>query len=275
MKRKLLIVLFCMQILGAYFVLAFQFTPEEIAAREKWEDFLETAEIVGEKQLGTGDSALAPWRLSLEKDGISGGAIWKNPEGRIRGYLEGWKWEIAAYRLDKYLELNMVPPTVEREFQGNPGCCQLWVTAEMDIGRKTRENIQTPANKVLSVNRAIYLQRAFDNLIANQDRHGGNILITKDWRLILIDHSRSFGTSEEFTSELIYTENHRDGPLIMKSLPRVFVEKLKLLDLELIKEIVGDYLTDREIEAALIRRDLILEEISRLIEIHGEENVLY
>ncbi|MCJ7579689.1 MAG: hypothetical protein MUP98_04035, partial [Candidatus Aminicenantes bacterium] len=272
MIKKALLVMSCVLILGVCFLLAFQFTPEEIADREKWEDFLKTSEIVGEKQLGTGDSALAPWRLSLEKDGISGSAIWKNPEGEIRGFLEGWKLEIAAYRLDKYLKLNMVPPTVEREFQGNRGCCQLWVTAEMDMRKKTREKIQTPANKVFSMNRAIYLQRAFDNLIANHDRHGGTILLTKDWRTILIDHSRSFGTSEEFTTELIFTENDTEGPRIMRSLPMAFVESLKLLDVELMKEIVEIYLSDEEIEAVLIRRDLILDEIARLIEKYGEEN---
>jgi len=61
----------------------------------------------------------------------------------------------------------------------------------------------------------------------------------------------------------------------MKSLPRAFVESLKLLDVELMKEIIGNYLSDEEIEAVLIRRDLILDEIARLIEKYGEDNVLY
>jgi hypothetical protein len=275
MKRKLLIVLFCVSILGAFILCAFQFTSDEIADRDKWEDFLKTAEIVAEKQLGSGDSKNEPWRLTLEKAEISRSALWKDLQGKPFGFEESWKREIAAYRLDKYLELNMVPPTVEREFRGNWGSCQLWVTAEMDMRKKIREKIQTPANKAFSMNRAIYLQRAFDNLIANIDRHPGNILVTKDWRLILIDHSRSFGASEEFTSELIYTEKHRDGPMIMKSLPRALVEKLKSLDSVSTKEIVGDALTDGEIEAVLVRRDLMLEEIARLIEKYGIENVLY
>lgn len=275
MKRKMLIVLFCVPFLGIFLLRSAQFTPEEIADREGWEDFLKTAKVVAEKQLGSGDSENRPWRLTLEKDGLNRDAVWKNPQGKPFGFMEGWKWEIAAYRLDKYLELNMIPPTVEREFQGNRGSCQLWVTVEMDMRRKIREKIQTPANKVFSTNRAIYLQRAFDNLISNVDRHTGSMLFTKDWRLILVDHTRTFGTSQESTTELIYTENHKDGPMIMKSLPRAFVEKLKLLDFELIKGIVGDYLTESEIEAVLIRRDLILQEISRLIKKYGEENVLY
>jgi len=144
----------------------------------------------------------------------------------------------------------------------------------MDMKRKMREKIQTPPNKVFSINRAIYLQRAFDNLIANKDRHTGNILITKDWRLILIDHSRSFGTAEESISELIFTEK-RESPGIMRSLPRAFVEKLKALNFGLVAEVVDDYLTDEEIETVLQRRNLMLDEIARLIEKYGEENVLY
>jgi hypothetical protein len=275
MKKRLMTVLFFTVFLGFHFLTIAQFTPEEIAEDVKWEEFLKTAEITSKRQLGGGEAVTAPWRLALEKDGIKRNALWKNPEGLQKGYLEGWKWEIAAYRLDRYLELNMVPPTVEREFQGKRGCYQLWVTAEMDFRRKAREKIQTPSDKVYYWNNATYLHRAFDNLIANEDRHYGNILITKDWRMILIDHSRSFRTSKKFSTELIYTEKHPAGPKIMRKLPRAFVEKLKALNFELNKDIVGKYLTDKEIEAVLMRRDLILKEIDKLIEKNGEAEVLY
>lgn len=275
MKKRLMTVLFFTIFLGFHFLSIAQFTPEEIAEDAKWEEFLKTAEITGKRQLGGGEAVTAPWRLALEKDGIKRNALWKNPEDLQKGYLEGWKWEIAAYRLDRYLELNMVPPTVEREFQGKRGCCQLWVTAEMDLRRKAREKIKTPSDKVYYWNNATYLHRAFDNLIANEDRHYGNILITKDWRMILIDHSRSFRTSKKFSTELIYTEKHIEGPKIMRKLPRAFVEKLKALNFELMKDIVGKYLTDKEIEAVLMRRDLILKEIDKLIKKHGEAKVLY
>ncbi len=275
MKKRLMTVLFFTIFLGFHFLSIAQFTPEEIAEDAKWEEFLKTAEITGKRQLGGGEAVTAPWRLALEKDGIKRNVLWKNPVGLQKGYLEGWKWEIAAYRLDRYLELNMVPPTIEREFQGKRGCCQLWVTAEMDLRRKAREKTKTPSDKVYYWNNATYLHRAFDNLIANEDRHYGNILITKDWRMILIDHSRSFRTSKKFSTELIYTEKHPAGPKIMRKLPRAFVEKLKALNFELMKDIVGKYLTDKEIEAVLMRRDLINKDIDKLIKKHGEAEVLY
>ena len=169
----------------------------------------------------------------------------------------------------------MVPPTVERRFQGNRGSCQLWVKSEMDLRKKEREKMKVPSYKIFSYNRAIYLQRAFDNLICNEDRHQGNVLITEDWRLILIDHSRSFRTDKKFTGKLIYDEEYEEGPRLMKELPRAFLEKIKSLNFERIKDIVGEYLTDNEIEAVLMRRDLIIKWLDNRIKIVGEDKVLY
>jgi hypothetical protein len=253
-----------------------QFTEEEVAERGKWEEFLRTAEIVGQEQPFSDREAVTnPWRLTLEKDGVTKRALWKNPEGRMRGWVENWKWEIAAYRLDKYLGLNMVPPTVERRFQNNRGSCQLWVDSKMSLKEKVEQNIKTPSYKVFNWNRALYLQRAFDNLIANEDRHQNQYLITEDWRMILIDHSRSFRTSKKFTKNLIYDEKHKEGPMLMKQLPRTFVEKLKTLDQDIIRNVVGEYLTDDEIKAVLLRRDLILDWLAKYIKKEGEDKVLY
>lgn len=260
--------------LGFAFLSFAQFTPKEITERARWETFLETAGLAGEKQIGGGEVKTGPWILDLEKDGTSRRALWKNPEGKVSEFEESWKWEIAAYRLDKFLELNMIPPTAERIFRGKKGSCQLWVTAEMDMLKKNREKIDTPSDRIYAWNNALYLTRAFDNLIANIDRHAGTILITKDWRWILIDHSRSFGTSDKLTSEAIIAEE-RQGAEIMKRLPRAFVEKLKALNIGSATEVVGNYLTEEEIKAVLKRRDSILKEIARLVEKYGEGDVLY
>ncbi len=217
-----------------------------------------------------------PWVLTLEKDGIRNDAIWKDVAGRAKGFMENWKWEIAAYRLDKYLGLNMVPPTVERRFQGNRGSCQLWVDSMMSLKKKFEEKIKTPSYKVFYWNRAFYNQRAFDNLIANEDRHQNQYLITEDWRMILIDHSRSFRTAKKFTKKLIYDEKYKEGPtFIMKELPRSLYEKIKSLNAEVIKGVVGEYLTDKEIEAVLARKDLIVEWVEDRIKKMGEDKVLY
>lgn len=277
MKKRLIIFFGLVIVLGFSYQSMAQFTKEELAEREKWEEFLKIAEIVAQEQpFERREAVTEPWVLTLEKDGVKNRAIWKDVEGRKKGFFENWRWEIAAYRLDKHLGLNMVPPTVERRFQGNRGSCQYWVTAMMSLRDKFEQKIKTPPIKVFYWNRAFYKQRAFDNLIANEDRHQNQYLITEDWRMILIDHSRSFRTAKKFTKKLIYDEKYKEGPtFIMKELPRGLYEKIKSLNAEVIKNAVGKYLTDKEIEAMLVRKDLIVKWIEDRIKKIGEAKVLY
>jgi len=268
--------------IGAFFVLSLlclglesvaQFKPEEITDFAKWEEFLQTAEIVSSRQMSQSEGVTKPWVLTLEKNGVTKRSAWKNIEA-LRGYIDNWRYEIAAYRLSNYLGLNMVPPTVEKRFQENRGSCVVWVDYWKNFEDIINEKKQPPSLKVTAFYRALYLQRAFDNLIGNADRHRRNYLITEDWRLILIDHSRSFPTAKP--KKLIYDEKFKEGPnFIMSELPRKFVEILKALDFKVIKDVVGEYLTDGEINTSLIRRDLIIAWLDKRIKEMGEERVLY
>jgi hypothetical protein len=254
---------------------ALQFTPDEIKSREQWEEFLRTAELVSSRQLGGSEAVTKPWVLVLKKGDVTHQGLWKNAQGRMGGYWEGWNYEIAAYLLDKHIGLGMVPPTVERRFQGERGSCQYWIDNSMSLRDRDKKNIKMPLAKNFSWNRATYMQRLFDNLIANEDRHTNNVFITADWRMVLIDHSRSFRMSGRFTKTLLYSAKNPEGPRLMSELPRALVEKIKALDFAAIRAAVGEYLTDEEIKAVLIRRDLILQEIDRLVKVNGEDKVLY
>jgi hypothetical protein len=250
-----------------------QFTPEEIAERPKWENFLLNANVVKEEQIRS-EAVTNPWHLTLELDGVTNDALWKDVQGRVKGFIEGWKYEIAAYLFDKYLGLNMIPPTVEKRVHSNLGSCQLWVASKMTMKTKVEQKIKTPSIKVFYYNRALNLQRFFDNLIGNEDRHQNNYLITEDWRILLIDHSRTFRTSKKWTTELPYGEKNKEG-LVQKDMPREIFEKMKGLTYEGIKGFVGDYLTDEEINAVLARKDLIIEHINKMIAKSSEAEVLY
>ncbi len=252
-----------------------QLPLEDLDAREASEAFLRDAEIIDSEQMSASDAVTEPYKLTLSLDGKTRHALWKNPQGRVKGFVEGWKYEIAAYELDKYLGTDMVPPTVAKRFKGSLGSAQLWIDVWIDFEQMTEQALDPPGNKIDNFNKRVYLQRAFDNLIANEDRHLRNILLTEGWRMILIDHSRSFRFSKKHQKKLIFTEKHRDGPKLMKRLPRQFVERVKALDLDKLNELVGEYLTEAEVAAILARKDLILTEVDRLIAEYGERATLY
>jgi hypothetical protein len=255
-----------------------QFTPEEIAQRPFWEEFLKTAEIVRSER--TGEGVTKPFKLYLKKGDTEGKACWKNPSGIQLGFLEGWQYEIAAYDLDKLIGLNLIPPAVEREFNGKRGALSYWASSEMNLLKQQEQKIDIPAEARPNTDNMKYLIRAFDCLIANEDRTQQNILLTKDWRMIAIDHSRAFRSSKEFTDQLMFGKNglkrFADGkPFLFRRLPRLFVERVKALDFQSIKGAVGPYLTDTEINAILKRKVLLLAEIDELIKENGEDKVLY
>ncbi|MCJ7579690.1 MAG: hypothetical protein MUP98_04040 [Candidatus Aminicenantes bacterium] len=275
MKKRLLIFMFLV-LAGGFFTPSFaQFTEEEIAERGKWEKFLQEAEIVDFYQMTGPEAVTEPWVLTLEKDGVKRRALWKDALGRQKGFLESWKWEIAAYRIDKLLGLEMVPPTVEKRFRAERGSCQLWMEDTMTLEEKERKEIKTPSFKIFYWNRALYKQRTWDNLIANDDRHQGQFLITSDFRILLCDHSRSFRTTKNLTETLIYDENFKEGPRLMKEIPRTLYENIKLLTFDKIRNAVGEYLTKMEIEAVIKRKELIVDWIEKRIEEIGEDKVLY
>ncbi len=273
MNKKPFTFILILILLGSGHLLFSQFTPEEIAQRAEWEEFLKTAEIIKYEDIGEG--VTKPYRLYLKKGDVEHSGCWKNPSGIEQGFLEGWQYEIAAYEIDKLLGLNMIPPTVEREFNGKKGSLQLWITSEMSDLDRMDKGIDIPENYILSWNRSKYLGRAFDCLIANEDRTQQNIRYTKDWRTILIDHSRCFRSKRKYTRNLLYGKEGIKEKKLIRQLPRVFIERLGSLDFKSIKEAVGPYLTDGEIEAVLKRRDLLLNEINEMIKEVGEEKFLY
>jgi len=252
-----------------------QYAPEELAERPKWEDFLKTAEITSWKEMGSG--VTKPLCLYLKKGDLENKGIWKNPKGMKGGFLEGWQYEIAAYEMDKLLDLNMIPPTVEKNFEGKRGSLQLWAAHEHSLLEIMQNKIPLPSGnpELDRFNKSKYLARAFDSLIGNEDRTQENIFYTKDWQMILIDHSRSFRSSKKFTKQLMFGKNGIRGNQPFRQLPNAFVEKIKALDFETIKSAVGPYLEDKEIKAILTRKELLVKEIEEMIKEKGENKVLY
>lgn len=255
-----------------------QFTPEQLAQREAQEKFLLTADIVRFEPLKEG--VTKPYKLYLKKGDVEAEAAWKNPSGMQLGFLEGWQYEIAAYRLDKLIGLNMIPPAVEREFQGKKGALVYWAENKYSLLKVVEQGIRIPDSTLDHTEKMKWLARAWDSLIANEDRTQQNVLYTEDWRMILFDHSRTFRSTKEFAERLMFGRNgikmsQQGTPFLFRRLPRWFVEKIKALTFEDIKAAVGTTLKDGEIKAVLARRDLLLNEIALMVREQGETAVLY
>ncbi|MGD2245332.1 MAG: hypothetical protein PVI11_02165 [Candidatus Aminicenantes bacterium] len=271
-RRTFLLPFFCLFVLVGVLIRA-QFTPAELSQREEIERLLKTAEIVDSEEIGEG--VTKPYRLFLRAGDVELSGAWKNPKGIQKGYLEGWQYEIAAYQMDKLLGLNMVPPTVERSFNGKKGSLQFWVAGEMSDLERMENGIKIPDSVKYRWENRKYLTRAFDCIIANDDRTQQNILYTKDWRTILIDHSRAFRSAREHTKRLMYGRNGIKGSMLFRRLPKNFVGRVEALTFDRIKEAVGPYLKNREIKAIISRKEVFLGEIREMIKEKGEENVLY
>ena len=156
-----------------------------IGRHQEIEDYLRSAECIRMELLGPNRA-----RCTLRPGGPAARMAWRPlPPGLHRGFRESYKAEIAAYEFDKLLSTEMVPPTVQRELEGNVGAAQLWVENLYSI--KADEG---PA-ETHRASWEIQLARMamFDNLIGNRDRNHANMLRDGAWSLILLDHSRAFG----------------------------------------------------------------------------------
>ncbi len=254
----------------------------DLAERAGLEDFLRTARIVDSKQMGGPEAVTNPWKLTLSKGGVTRFGLWKNIDIDFeQGGPDRWRYEVAAYRLDALLGLNMIPPTVERSFHGGWGSLQLWIDDTESLKSRLARGSDVPADAREDFNRKAFLERAFDSLIANDDRNVNNILLGDDGRrMILIDHSRTFRTQIPFDRTLVFgaagLQKAKDGtPHLFQQLPRTFLDALRALDAKSVKAAVKAHLTSKEIQVLLGRRDLIVAEVEALIRERGEDKVLY
>jgi len=231
---------------------------------EAKENALRNARIIKSKKLGTGITN--PLKLTMQDGNTEFNAVFKDVDYRKSGmtqlksgtemdFKDSWQFDIAAYELDKILGLNMVPVTIERKYNGEKGAVQWWIENAMTEGDRKEKGLNPPDPEQWS--EAIFKVRMFDNLVYNIDRNKGNLLITPDWKVWMIDHSRCFKNLDHLKSE---------GDLTRFSLS--FVNALKKLDEAGVKEHCGKYLTIYEIQSMLKRRDAIIERYEKM---HAEQ----
>jgi hypothetical protein len=172
-------------------------------------------------------------------------------QGTEFNFRDTWRYNVAAYRLDRLLDLGMIPPSVERSYNGKIGSFTWWVDdVLMDEGARLKKKVEAPVAKTW--NEQMWHVRMFDQLIYNVDRNLGNLLIDTDWRIWMIDHTRAFRVYEVLKA-----------PGNLSRMDRQVLEKLKTLDKNMLKKAIGNYLSPSEIDTLLKRRDLIVQHFDK------------
>jgi hypothetical protein len=189
--------------------------------------------------------------------------VWKGAEGSVeKNFRDSWKYNVAAYRLSKLLKIGMVPMSVERQVEGQLCSVTWWVDNVWLVEAERRDKgIKPPATDEW-VNQ-LNTVRIFDQLIANTDRNQGNLLITPQWELWMIDHTRAFRTSRELLK-----------PDTLRRINKDLLNHLRSLKLADVKRELGPWLRAEEISALIARRDALLRYYDKEIREKGEEAVL-
>lgn len=237
------------------------------------EEFLRTAQVVKKKALGKGITGAH--QLTLSDGTRTHKAVWKTIDEFRRGvtsfegagvmvdYEDSYRFEIAAYELDKLLGFNLVPPTVERIIDRKKGALQMWIEGAMTEGERKKKRILPP--DVEAWNGQIYRLRLFHQLTFNWDAQNiENTLFDPSFRVYGIDFSRSFASYDQVRREqLLERFSRRD------------LDAIRALDEAKLKEATGRYLGAPQIRGLIKRRDQILTIVAKRVAEKGEAVVLY
>jgi hypothetical protein len=239
--------------------------------REEIEAFMRAAKVTAVRDSPKG--VTRPLRLTLSDGTFSHDASFQaiderkpfmqGADGRAEvNFVDSWRYNLAAYRLADLLGLaGMMPYTIEYRYRNRPGSLTWWMDSLMDEGERLKKKVEPPDADLW--NQDMLRMRVFMELVHDTDRNLGNVLISPEWRVIMLDFSRAF----------------RLGPTIRANeLPRIdraLLGKLEGLTEEGVTEATKEYLPSGEIAAVMKRRDLIVEHFRARVKQLGEARVLY
>ena len=169
-------------------------------------------------------------------------AVFNNPRGR------GFYPNVAAYRLDRLLDLEMVPVSVVREVQGKDGSLQFLPDNITNEAERSANNLGGGA--WCSIPEQWPSMYVFDVLVYNEGRSQERMLYDRSsWRLMLSEHDRAFSTRKGRPGHL------KNVPIEIS--PGWRNALLELSD-EALVENFSDVLDRRRLQALIARRDELL-----------------
>ena len=172
---------------------------------------------------------------------------YETPTGNELVFRDTYKYNIAAYKLDKLLGTNMIPPYVERSYQGSKGSFSWWVDdVQMDEETRQKKKMQSP--DITSWYHQMHVVNVFSQLIYNTDLNMTNLLIDKGWNIWMIDFSRSFRSNTNLLDSKLLLECDND-----------LLAKMKQLNEATLNKELGNYVEGLGIKGLLARRDKIVK----------------
>jgi hypothetical protein len=236
------------------------------------EEFLRSAKVVSMTKIDLG--VTQPRRVTLAADDVTHDAHIQTVDVTKAGvtftretelnFRDSWEYNVAAYRLARLLGIGTVPTSVERRDRNfGTAAATWWVDGVMmDEAKRQKDRVEPPDNADFV--RRMQVMRVFDELIYNTDRNPGNILITKDWKIWMIDHTRAFRRYQKL-----------QNPNVLVRCERSLFEAMKRLDEPALRRELMPYVSAAEIRALLARRDLIVRHFQEKSARLGEEHVFF
>jgi hypothetical protein len=246
--------------------------PQQTLTREQMAHFLLTAKVIGHKGLSKG--VTSPARLTLSDGTLTHDAafsrvnehkpIMQFPGGRTElDFVDSYKYTLAANEIAELLGIeDMVPVTVEREWDHDMGALSWFLDVMMEEGDRLKKQITPPDAE--SWAKQQYTMRVFTQLVDDTDRNVGNILIDKDWKIYMIDFTRAFRRPHELRA-----------PQLLQRCDKNLLAHLRDLKVEDVKARISKWVPPREIESMMARRDALVALYDKLIAERGEARVLF
>lgn len=244
--------------------------PAPSLSDKQKEQFLLHAKVIGTTEIPVG--VTAPRRLTLSDGTLTHDAQFqkvnvtkaqfRSSHGVELNFRDYYAYNIAAYRLDRLLNLNMVPVTVKRKIGRDSGAVSWWID-DVRMMEQQRQRQKKEPPDVANWNDQLHQAQVFNQLVCNTDSNRTNLLITGDWKLWSIDFTRAFRRYKKLTN-----------PEILTGIDRRVYNGLQGLNEEILKAEVGGYVSKSEIRALLARRDLILKHFDELIATRGEAAII-
>lgn len=205
---------------------------------DELEELLRRAPVVARTPRADGTEL---WQLDFGGDAVR--AVFRAAPRRPANFLP----EAAAYRLDRLLDLDLVPVTVRRELDGRVGSLTLDASALPSERQRAGEGAADAWCPLRDQVNAMY---AFDVLARNEGRSRDTMRYRpEDWALALTDNRRLFAPSVNPPQYL------RDVPI---EVPEHLAARLASLTEAELTERLGDVLDDARRRAILARRDRLL-----------------